>query len=71
MAKPLQTNWNYFILIHPNVKSILTNFDGFDQNYGSICVFPQSKCFGKFSLHNRTMHSADVKKGTVLSRLRY
>ena len=71
MAKLLQTNWNQFILIHPNIKSILTNFDEFDQNYGSICVFPQSKFFSKFLLQNRTMHSADAKKDRILSRLRY
>ena len=38
IVKPLQTNRSYLILIPLNTKSILTIFDRFDHNYGSICV---------------------------------
>ena len=30
----------------PNTNSILMNFDGFDHNYGSICIFPYPKFLG-------------------------
>ena len=61
---------NYLILIPPNTKSILTNFGGFDHNYGSVCVFPQPKFFGNFLLRNRKMYSANVKKDAGPSKLR-
>ena len=52
MVKLLQTNQYFLILIPPNKKLILTNFDGFDHNYGSICVFPWPRFFGNILLLN-------------------
>ena len=52
MLKPLQTNWNYLILIPPNTQSILTNFDGFDHNYGSVC-FTTGRCARLTSKKNK------------------
>ena len=58
-------------LINPNAKSILINLDGFDHNYGSICVFSYSKFLGNFLLHSRKICSTDIKKDAVPSKLRW
>ena len=66
IVKPSQTNLNYLILIPPNIKGILTNFQGFDHNCGSIYVFPLPMFFGKFLLQNKSMCLANVKKAGPL-----
>lgn len=69
MVKPLQTNPNYLILIAPIIKSLMTNFDGFDHNRGSKYVFPEPKFIDNFFLYNRKMCQSDVRKDAVLPNL--
>ena len=62
MVKQLQTNCNYSNLRPTNIKSILKNFDGYNHNYRSMCVFPSKKLFGRFLPRNTKIGSAGVKE---------
>ena len=60
IVKTRSSPYKNMILLPPNIL---------DHNYGSIYVFSRAKVFGKFSLHNRKIQSADVKKTQIPQNL--
>ena len=58
------------MLLLPNTKSVLTDFDGFD-HYNSICVFPQPKYFRNILIHNKKIRWTENKKDAGPSKLRW